>query len=264
MNATTEEGAEALSPLEALKNAARCLLIWRQDLLAGAQHWEGDQYHACDETFDQLEAAVGKVENEVERDAARYRWLRDSANQSFRTAPAICMVDCLQPGNGRLLVGEEADRAIDETRVREAGGQAAVSDGKSRVIPTDHPRRFAALQDVARALRAERTFDDSHPVVVHLHDTDDSRIVSRGEPEGPGWGPVVAIRELPAPGEAWDPEALAQAMLTDAYEDEGAHQLGEERQARDLENALVREQIEDAQPVPAPRGRSGLPIAPRP
>ena len=101
------------------------------------------------------------------------------------------------------------------------------------------------MQDIVRALLAERAFDTTHPLIVHLHDTDDARIISRAQ-SGADWGPVIAIRELPAQGEPWDVEAVARAMLTDAFEDAGAREQAERRQARNHENAVIREEIEDA------------------
>lgn len=56
----------------------------------------------------------------AEKDAARYRWLRDEANKSITIGPAVAMVGCdgsvmmREHGVEFLVCSNELDAAIDE------------------------------------------------------------------------------------------------------------------------------------------------------
>lgn len=57
---------------------------------------------------------------QAEKDAARYRWMRNQANKAITRCPAAAMIDydgtvlMRQPGIQHLLCGGELDNAIDE------------------------------------------------------------------------------------------------------------------------------------------------------
>ncbi|MGL5396586.1 MAG: hypothetical protein ACRDBQ_15170 [Shewanella sp.] len=57
---------------------------------------------------------------QAEKDAARYRWLRDEANKSIATGPAVAMVGCdgsvmmREHGVEFLVCSNELDAAVDE------------------------------------------------------------------------------------------------------------------------------------------------------
>lgn len=78
--------------------------------------WQMDEFIGMAERMNKEIEAL----RQAEKDAARYRWLRNQANKAIIRYPAAAMIDydgtvlMRQPGIQHLLCGGELDNAIDE------------------------------------------------------------------------------------------------------------------------------------------------------